>query len=270
MKQLTSFPSKGMQAARVLAEDLVDRLRTWRRPIQEPSNPRETETLACLRRDGFVVVPSYWPRARALHLRDALEELLQAHTSSIDFPCGAYLRIWDNRAYDEGVRRIYHVERLLPELQAFRHDDFCSRLASAYYRVPIHSGLLMFQHNTRSNANTRYHHVDAFSKEFKAFLYLDDVDAGNGPFTYIRGSHRSHLTRLKKQLVGNQIGSPTSFSERDVRRMLNREVQVCGEAGTLILADVRGIHRGSPQIGRSRSALVNYMTRSKHDLYLDR
>jgi len=107
-------------------------------------------------------------------------------------------------------------------------------------------------------------------KEFKAFLYLDDVDAGNGPFTYIRGSHRAFLTRLKKQLVGNRTGSPYSFSERHLRRLLNREVQVCGGAGTLVLADVRGIHRGSPQINRSRSVLVNYMMRSQHDVFLGR
>ena len=41
-------------------------------------------------------------------------------------------------------------------------------------------------------------------------------------------------------------------------------------AGTLILADVRGFHRGSPQLERSRSALVNYMYREEGDRFLDR
>ena len=268
--QLVSQVSRFWQVGATVAADLSDWLKSLRDPPAAAVTPLEVKALADLHRDGFSVIRGYWSRENALRTRDFLQRYLTGNASNVDFDCGAYLRVWDNRAYDEGVRRIYHVERLLPELRAFRHDDFCSRLASAYYRIPIHSCMLMFQHNSRSNANTRYHHVDAFCKEFKAFLYLDDVDAGNGPFTYIRGSHRSHLTRLKKQLVGNRTGSPTSFSERDVRRMLNREVQVCGEAGTLILADVRGIHRGSPQISRSRSALVNYMMRSGHDLQLDK
>ena len=106
--------------------------------------------------------------------------------------------------YDEGVRRLYHADKEIPELAEHRYDPMIMRLVAAYYGRPYHSAVLMYQYNTRSNANTRYHHVDAFSKEFKSFVYLDDVDDGNGPFAYIPGTQRSHVKRVIKQLRDGQ------------------------------------------------------------------
>jgi hypothetical protein len=137
--------------------------------------------------------------------------------------------------------------------------------------MPFHSGLLMFQHNIQSNEHTRYYHVDAFIREFKSFVYLDDVDEGNGPFAYIPGTQKQHLRRIRKQVVGNPEGeSPTSFYPEELGDLLDLETTVHGPAGTMILADVRGLHRGTPQVDRSRSALVNYIVKHEGDLELDK
>jgi hypothetical protein len=241
------------------------------RPPRKPSGLSDAQLVALesLRRDGYAVVEGFWPREQALALRDRLESYLQPEESR-DFDSGAYIRFWDDRNYDEGVRRLYHVEQEIPELKEYRHDPFTFGVVDAYYGFPVHSGLLMYQHNTRSNANTRYYHVDVFSKEFKSFMYLDDVDEGNGPFTYLPGTHTSHYRRLRKQLLWNGEGASTSFSDDDLGPLLTREKQITGQAGTMILADVRGFHRGSPQLERSRSALVNYIYRHEGDLFLDR
>ena len=257
------------ETKQIVRSDLRDYLKQRKSVGPSTLSAEERRALDDLKRDGYVVVEGFWPREKALAMRDRLEPYLEP-AESRDFESGAYIRFWDNREYDEGVRRLYHVDREVPELATFRHDPFCFNVVRAYYGVPFHSGLLMFQHNTRSNANTRYYHVDVFMKEFKAFLYLDDVDPGNGPFTYLRGTHRSHFRRLKREIFWNGEGASTSFSNDNLGRTLNREVQVCGPAGTLILADVRGFHRGSPQVERSRSALVNYMYKEEGDRFLDR
>jgi hypothetical protein len=254
--------------AAVVRRDLGDLVKTHGREPELGLDERERKAVADLKRDGFAVIEGFWPRERALELRDRLEQYLEPEESR-DFESGAYVRFWDNRAHDEGVRRLYHVDNEIPELAEFRGDPSIMRIVHAYYGFRMHSGVLVFQHNTKSNANTRYYHVDVFSKEFKSFLYLDDVDTGNGPFAYLRGTHRSHLRRLKKQIVGNKEGAETSFYERDLGPLLEREVAITGSAGTLILADVRGFHRGTPQTDRSRSVLVNYMYRHEGDLFLD-
>ena len=252
---------------KILLEELSDFVKRRVNPANLGLTNQEEACLADLRRDGFVVVKDYWPREKALKMRDRLEAYLTEGKSK-NFENGAYLRFWDNKGYDQGVRRIYHVERLMEELNGFRNDPFVMRVAAGYYGIHMYSGVLTFQHNTRSNTDTRYYHIDQFGKQFKSFLYLDDVDEGNGPHTYLRGTHRSHFIRLKKQLLGNAEGSPTSFFESDLQSVLDQEVKICGAAGTLILADVRGLHRGAPQINRSRSILINYMYRLPGDKYL--
>jgi hypothetical protein len=254
----------------IVKGDIADKLAARREPPAVQLDERQLRALADLRRDGFAVIPDYWPRERALAMRERLEAYLEPGVDR-DFDEDAWLRFWDGRKHDQGVRRLYHVEKVVPELKELRFDPLVLDIATAYYGVPFHSGLLMFQHNIQSNEHTRYYHVDAFIREFKSFVYLDDVDDGNGPFAYIPGTQKNHLRRLRKQVVGNPEGeSPTSFYPEELGDLLERESTVCGPAGTMILADVRGLHRGTPQVDRSRSALVNYIVKHQGDLELDK
>ncbi len=263
---MTTLKTRAKTASRIVREDSRDYLRTRRGAPRPQLDERQQQALADLKRDGFAVLEGYWPREQALSVRDRLTPRLEQGTDQ-DFDSGAYLRFYDDNAYDQGVRRLFHVERELPELTEFRADPFVLGVTEAYYRMPFFSSLLMYQYNTQSNDNTRYYHVDSFIKEAKAFMYLDDVDEGKGPFTYLRGSHRSHFTRLKKQILGNEEGAATSFHPDDVKSQLDSEVQMTGPAGTLIITDVRGLHRGSPQRDGDRSVLVNYLVRHAGDVF---
>ena len=268
---LQTARENALPTAMQLREDLAEFVRGRRNRDGAGLDERQRQALADLRRDGYAVIEDYLPHDEALALRDRLEAFLEEGQDR-DFPEGAWMRFWDGRGYDQGVRRIYHVDKIVPELAKAREDRWILDIASAYYGIPFYSGALVFQHNLQSNANTRTYHVDAFIKEFKSFIYLDDVDPGNGPFAYIPGTQRKHMLRLKKQLIGNGEGeSPTTvFPEDMTEAELARETSVLGRAGTLILADVRGLHRGTPQKDRSRSVLVNYIVKHDDDLQLDK
>lgn len=271
MTALQTVRQNAGPTVRQLREDLSEYVRGRNSRDETTLDERQLRALAELRRNGYTVIENYWPRERALAVRDRLEAYL-AEGADRDFDEGAWMRFWDGRGYDQGVRRIYHADKLEPELAEARNDRFILDIASAYYGLPFYSGALVFQHNLQSNANTRTYHVDAFIKEFKSFIYLDDVDAGNGPFAYVPGTQRKHMLRLKKQLLGNGDGeSPTTvFPEDMTKTELASETSVLGTAGTLILADVRGLHRGTPQKDRSRSVLVNYIVKHQGDLQIDR
>lgn len=238
-------------------------------PLDAQLSGKEIEYLKQLREDGYVTIPNYWSEKNCSAMKTKLERYLY-NKKNKDFSSGAYIRFWDDRRHDQGVRRLYHVDREIPELKKLRFDPFITRIANGYYGFPFYSGALVFQHNTRTNYETREYHADAFTPEFKAFLYLEKVTEGNGPFTYIRSSQNAVFLRFKKELLGNKRGSPTSFYEKDVKSLLKNEVKITGNAGTLILADVRGIHRGSPQKDKSRSVLVNYMFPVPGDVELDK
>lgn len=79
----------------------------------------------------------------------------------------------------------------------------------------------------------------------KAFVYLDDVDDGAGPFTYAPGTHRKGKHRKI---------NPEFFMEGGVRRTTDDQmkavypeekwVRAVGKKGTVIFADTRGFHKG--------------------------
>lgn len=251
---------------RVLVQDLGDAARRRLSPPPELASELEAQCVDDLRRDGACVVEGWWPRDNALDLKARLEA--RRATRDVRHPSGAYQRVWSDRAADSGVQRFYHVDREFPELQCFRLDEGVLRIAWHYCGVPMHSGALVWQHNAVAEAGTRGFHVDGFERQFKSFLYLDDVNEENGPFTYLVGSHRLGIRRIIRQLHKPPGHASTGYSEAELPEGLE-ERSMMGEAGALVLADVRGLHRGAPQRARSRSILVNYMYRSPGDVWLD-
>lgn len=266
--RLKVIPRRIRAAAKLIRREAAVFSRTRRRSRLTGSTSQESTALADVRRNGYAIVPEFWPREAALKMRDRLEAYL-AEGVTRQFDNGAYVVFRDkSRKDDSDVRRIYHVERLVPELEDFRREPLIFRVAAAYYGVPMHSGVLVFQHNPKTSTDTRYYHVDIWGREFKAFLYLDDVDQDNGPFTYLRGSHKLHLLRLKRMILRGE--HDTSMTRTELDSIMHREVQIAGEAGTLILADVSGIHRGLPQINRSRSILANYVFDTPGDRFFEK
>lgn len=210
-----------------------------------------------LKQNSAFVIENYWPRDKALRIRDQLAEY---HEKNEPYVLG-------DSQVDEWVR-IYHVERLIPELKEFRFDPFILKIAAAYNGIPSYSGALVYQHDTTNAHEKSYYHVDTFLKQFKSMMYLDDVDVGNGPFSYIPGSHRKRDFFIKKQIKGNDKYKSTVFDDTEVSPFVDQEEQICAPAGSLLMMDVGAIHRGAPQDKRSRSVLMNYIVPNNNDLYL--
>lgn len=79
----------------------------------------------------------------------------------------------------------------------------------------------------------------------KFFLYLTDVDEGDGPHVYVRGSHDEHRRALR---------ADRRFSDDEVARHYPSGdlVTVCGPRGTLFAADTKGLHKGLPPVAGAR------------------
>lgn len=91
-------------------------------------------------------------------------------------------------------------------------------------------------------ASQLWHRDPEDLKTVKVFIYLDDVGPNQGPFTYIPGSH--------------PLGADCTLQpvHKHPRRVLDDEMQTAfpksrwldctGKAGTMIIADTVGFHRG--------------------------
>jgi hypothetical protein len=108
----------------------------------------------------------------------------------------------------------------------------------------LHSigGWLNYPTSEPATLSQLWHHDPEDLKIIKVFIYLEDVGEGNGPFTYVPGTHpfgthvpKADTRRRKERLADEQLGEvfPPSMW------------RVCtGPAGTMILADTLGYHRG--------------------------
>jgi len=105
-------------------------------------------------------------------------------------------------------------------------------------------------------------HRDSVNKrQFKVILYLTDVSDKNGPFQYLKG------TQNKKSVLEGILNYDLEYNhnrlkEEDVQQYLDTgkyELStLTGKAGTLIVVDTSGIHRGMPIEEGERYALTNY------------
>lgn len=107
----------------------------------------------------------------------------------------------------------------------------------------------------REPLETQFFHRDGEDvKLIKTFLYLNDVSENNGPFEYIS---TSHLTPWKNLKPRNTLD--------DIKNIYDNRVDLktfVGNAGSLIISDTNGFHRGK-KVNEKYRALVTVTYCSK-------
>lgn len=234
------------------------------------SSENWTEAAACLREFGIVIVPNFVDA----HVVEAAAQSAYALANSIesnrkqDENQGKYRVSRDadesyyelaesrtptvvvRRGTDSGMLDIFNFDLLDgsygPALRAALASPSVVNLVS----LGKSSGLKPRNLNVYINrkvTKTRGFHVDSYGAgQIKAFLYLTDVTTmSDGPYCYVLGSH----TRGPLSQMNQAITRESSFFEStdtplvDTRKIL----PVLGGAGTLVISDQSGSHRGIPQ-----------------------
>ncbi len=104
-------------------------------------------------------------------------------------------------------------------------------------------------------------HIDTFHPTVKAWFFLEDVDDGSGPFSYVAGSHRLTQRRLawhkRKSIVASRQGGPKGGAFRltaeDLKRLRLPEPTVFTvPANTLVVGDTFGVHARTPSGNATR------------------
>ncbi len=230
----------GLHTARVkLAETMAD---ARRRRLRHLVSDDDAQALA---RDGFVCAPDFLPHDHFAALRDQI----------LNFE-GPARETWQGDA----ITRRFAIDRAaVAAMPALRQ----------LLEMPRWRGLLRFVASDRSepllyiqtilshrieaepDPQTKLH-SDTFHPTMKAWLFLTDVAEDEGPFTYVRGSHRATPARLawekEKSLVGPELDR---LSARGSMRVEVEELADLGlplpkafavKANTLVVADTHGFH----------------------------
>jgi ectoine hydroxylase-related dioxygenase (phytanoyl-CoA dioxygenase family) len=111
-------------------------------------------------------------------------------------------------------------------------------------------------------------HRDRTFRKFKyckALVYLNDVNDNNGPFQYIRGSHKLSFL-IKNFIKKNYDYSKNFFLDKEIEINFSNKISTfCKKRGTAIIFDGTGIHRGKPINQGKRYAITNYYRQSDEE-----
>ncbi|WP_313206008.1 hypothetical protein [Psychrobacter faecalis] len=161
---------------------------------------------------------------------------------------------------DEGMIDIFNVDKLLKGtkgkiiIDRIINNPFLNNLLNS-----LPTPLVIQNINSYVNSgvtSTRGFHVDAYKEQIKIFIYLTDVlNFDNGPYTYVKGSHKdSHYRRINQHLSKNQKAK----TETPVVPF-DQVYPILAPKGSLVISDQSGSHRGFPQskTGERRVLTIN-------------
>ena len=245
--------SKIRDTARTIKQEAVNCLRDvkhGRLPSVEVSDER---VLAALADSGIYIVKDFWTAEQCATAIATIDGLLDTYAD----------HIWKDTAGAD--YRIFGADRVSSVIQPFYRDAFITRVVQAYERSDTIRGFTLaakiaYKVNNLGSGGG-WHRDRADVRQIKALVYLSDVDAQHGPFQYFTGSHRSTQV-IKDQVVEGFDFNQNRFEDAEVEAVIRKSparlMTVLGKAGTLVVMDTRGIHRGKPIETGERYALTNY------------
>lgn len=218
----------------------------------EPS-PGELGLLRALSEQGFAVIPGYLTAGECGGLVKEVEQVFSS----------AGEKLW--RSEDGADVRAYAAETRSADLARYNSDASLQRLAELYLgvaQVPFFTLANRIQPTPGNLGSGGGWHRDSVAEhQFKSILYLTDVDPGSGPFQFVPGSHRVRSIVRANVQAAIPFGQHR-YSEQEIARVCETRgitpKTFTGAAGTLIVADTSGLHRGMPISRGQRYALTNY------------
>ena len=140
------------------------------------------------------------------------------------------------------------------EVQEFVSDPAMVTIAREYLGQPVLMDEMAFwwtttQRSDMANQNAQLFHQDRNRLSFlKFFMYLTDVTPDSGPHVVLRGSHKSIPPSLRSDGRKDDAAVTSAGLGSDIR-------EIEGPAGSLMVVDTIGLHKGKTPIARDRLAI---------------
>lgn len=239
--------------------------RAWLLRGEKPRGPLEKRMARDLERDGVAVC-----QAAELLGDPGLVAALAAEVARIEGTRAEEIAAIRDRAGEKTARKSFLFEVLgsRPELDPDSiFGRICLaepilRIAASYLGLFPELRYLNVWRNFRSAApaqRSQLWHRDRDDKRMvKAFLYLSEVGPGSGPLIYAKGTHaRGPITADPESFKEEGHGNARSEDDQMAKVVPEKDWIVCTVgAGTLVLCDTSGYHRGGLARDADRLALT--------------
>jgi len=237
-----------------LAKLLYYRFRA-RRPFGDSRSLNESQKkyLRAVQVDGVTVMENYCTPQECQLLMAELDRLLRDYEPAI---------VRDECNSDS---RAYGADQVSDPIHKYYADPFITGIGRAYMGADLQNFFTMANKVVPVPGNVGsgggWHRDTVHERQFKSILYLTDVTEETGAFTYLPGSHR--LSDLFKTIAFAGIRyAQYQYTDAEIDRIVQKSgvepKTISGKAGSLILVDSSGIHRGRPILTGVRYAMANY------------
>lgn len=240
-----------------LMKELLESILRFYRRLLVKKNPEFDTIVKALDDEGIYIEPGFLTPEQCQLYIDKIDQYIESGSSNV----------W--RDNEDADKRIYFINTIDCDFNDFYMNPKIRKVLSHYTGTTKPSGMLLaakieYKDNNLGSGGG-WHRDSPISHQFKAVCYLNDVDDLNGPFQYIRGSHRK-LDVLTSYLKKIFQPSQYRFSDSDILNYVyknNVNVEsVTGRAGTLAYVDTKGLHRGKPLESGVRYVLFCYFWHS--------
>jgi hypothetical protein len=219
---------------RSLHNKLYRSLRPYKYADACPS--RYSEICEQIRKDGYYLIPNFLDRATVDQIRS---ELAGGPTQFVT-------------PYWESCKQVASTSPTVAKLLV---NEFFIDIASLY--IGVHARPITYAVWSTHPSQGQHNGTDTWHSDrgdfhwLLFFIYLTDVDEDSGPHVYVRGSHTKRPPECGRwwKSLGHRI------DESRLRQYFpNEEFQTfCLPAGSLIIEDTYGVHRGMPAKTKSRT-----------------
>ena len=216
----------------------------------------QRKIVSALRRDGFYIFPSLMPAA----ICDDIEAFARATPAVTEFNRDQGLPL---EKYDPGhpLSRTYKIRENdsihSPPIQKMIGDPAFIAIAEQYLETQASIGGIdvwwsaLYGNAPGDDAAQLFHFdFDAPPAWLKLFVYVRDVGPDNGPHVYVKGSHKAGLAGTRALRARGYV----RISDAEIEQIFGIEAitQICGQRGTVFVADTRGFHKGQMPVATDR------------------
>lgn len=211
---------------------------------------------------GYAVLPNFLTGEKLEWAKKYIEENIDSMATWKDAK-GSDMRIYGIDGAEPFYAELFNEERLQSVFRKYidRSKQFGFTLVNRVRAVPDNLG-----------SGGGWHRDTINRRQLKFIIYFNDVDEQGGCFQYLRNSQ----TPAQKWKINKLLGLPSGeyrYTEDQVQKLENEGYQVdnlLGTAGTMVVVDTSGIHRGKPIEKGERYAATRYLAENDFPNHIKR
>lgn len=213
--------------------------------------------------NGFSILTNFYSEDECKVLKSEIDSLIIKRKNED--------KLWED-SYGAD-KRCFAAEEDGELIKKYFDNKFLNSVADNYFKAKMTCSNTLaarIQYKEGNIGSGQGWHRDGNHMQFKAIVYLSDVELKDGPFQIIQGSHKSEMIKRDIKVMDHD-GENLRFTNEQVVKLNKKYPEnykvLTAKAGTLVFADVSTIHTGMPlSEDGERYTLFNYYYPSYEDI----